>query len=108
MKKSTTFLELYQRNAEINQFSQQWPTITMMIGGRIESFHRQNAVYLGILHEKIKKLMDDNISKDADDKYERITEEGKTAKWKFFSEEHEKTFTADWKELMEKPCSLII
>src|SRR5690349_10459474 len=99
MKVNTTFSELHGRREEIIRFTQVFPTVAAMLP-RINEFQNRNAVYLNILQEKAIAIIEKYVSKDGDGKFEKLTAEDGTEKWKFLEPEFEQKFTDEWAELM--------
>ena len=108
MKQDTTYFELNEWEKEIHGYKQMFPRVSKLMASRFGEFEKRNAVYLNLLHEKRHAIFEANVEKTEDGKYfDRVKEEGKPDKWKFFSPDHETAFTEGWKELMEKHCSII-
>lgn len=63
--------ELLEAHMELQQFQQYQPTVAAMLGGRIETFYRQNEAKLQATHEKRKAIYG---------KYCQAAEDGKSFK----------------------------
>ena len=63
----TTYLELYAANQEVKQFTETYPIISKLIlGERVVKFPKDNAVYLNLMYEKIRKLYDEHVEMKED------------------------------------------
>lgn len=117
MKINSTLQDLNGRLLEIQNFQQSFPTISDFIGGRIESFSKNNRVYIQILQEKAMKLLDAHCEKnDVEEVAEKgtykfakkVTEVGEIMQPVFIDDEHAKKYKEEWDSLMKSSCTIIL
>mgnify|MGYP003511636843 CR=1 FL=1 len=58
--------QLIASHYEIQQFQQQMPTIATMLGGRIESFYKQNSAKLNAAIERRGKIYEKYVKREGD------------------------------------------
>lgn len=113
----TTYLELYAANQEVNQFVETYPIISKLIlGERVVNFPKNNAVYLNLMYEKIRKLYETHVElKDDGSDFamtNTVVDDGfgnpinkVEPKYK---DGHRDLFQKEWAELMNSHCKLTV
>lgn len=113
----TTYLEMYCANNEVNSFVETYPIISKLIlGERVANFPKNNAVYLNLMYEKIRKLYEDHVEMKDDGSdfamQNTIVDEGGSMPVNKvdpkYKEGHEKLFKEGWNKLMASHCQLTI
>ena len=113
----TTYLDLYCGNEEVNKFCKEYPVISKMIlGERVAKFPRENAVYLNLMYEKIRKIYDAHVEllpdgRDFAMKNTIVDKDGTPTNLvepKYIDEQHEVMFKEEWNKLMSSHCQMTI
>ena len=112
----TTYLDLYCANEEVNAFAKTYPTISKLIlGDRIVKFPKENAVYLNLMYEKIRKLYEEHIELKEDGTdfamQKTIIDVDGVPTNKVepkFKDGHEQLFREGWNNLMKSHCQITI
>ena len=112
----TTYLDLYCANEEVNKFCNDYPVVSKMIlGERVAKFPRENAVYLNLMYEKIRKIYENHVEQlengDWAMKNTVVDDNGtpvNKVEPKYKDEQHEAQFKEDWNKLMSSHCQMTI
>ncbi len=113
----TTYLDLYCGNAEVNKFVQDYPIVSKMIlGERVAKFPRENAVYLNLMYEKIRKIYEAHVEmNEAGTDFamrNTVVDDGNgnpvnKVEPKYL-DGHESLFKEAWNKLMASHCQMTI
>jgi len=114
----TTYLEMYCANEEVNKFCNDYPVVSKMIlGERVSKFPRENAVYLNLMYEKIRKIYESHVELLPDGKdfamKNTVVDDGNgnpmnKVEPKYKDEQHEAQFKEEWNKLMSSHAQITI
>ena len=87
----------------------------MILGERVAKFPRENAVYLNLMYEKIRKIYENHVEQlengDWAMKNTVVDDNGtpvNKVEPKYKDEQHEAQFKEDWNKLMSSHCQMTI
>ena len=112
----TNYLELYCANNEVNSFVETYPIVSKLIlGERVANFPKNNAVYLNLMYEKIRKLYEEHIELKEDGSdfamQNTVVDVNGTPTNKVepkYKDGHEALFKEGWNKLMASHCQMTI
>lgn len=92
--------DLLQVDMDIQRWQQASASYYLFNQQKIKTFYSQNSMRLNIAKEKLQKLAEKHVQKDAEGKFMKLEEEGVFKSWVFIDEEHEKQYKEGYASFM--------